>query len=69
MTIASAPPITLVLGEFEDIVSRGLQALLEEDPHLRVLAADVPLERLAGSLAGYEPDVALLNVGVAEQPR
>lgn len=68
VTIASAQPITLVLGVFEDIVSRGLQALCEEDPHLWVLAADVPPDQLAGALATYQPGVALLNFGSLSSP-
>ena len=68
VTIASAQPITLVLGDFEDIISRGLRALFEEDPHLRVMAYDVPSERMAGTLASHGPDVAVLNFGSLSSP-
>ena len=46
MTIALRQPITLALGEFEDIVSRGLQSLIEEDPNLRLVAADIAQDQL-----------------------
>ena len=51
MTIASRQPITLALAEFEDIVSRGLQALIDDDDHLKLVAADISQERLAATLA------------------
>lgn len=61
MTIAGLQPIGLAVSQFEDIVSRGLRALIEEDPHLRLVAADVPAERLAETFAASAPDIAILN--------
>ena len=63
MTIANRKPITLVLAEFEDIVSRGLRSLIEEDSNLRLVAGDVPHARLAATLADCRPDVAIINFG------
>jgi len=68
MTIASRQPITLALAEFEDIVSRGLQSLIEEDDHLRLVAADVSQKRLASTLRATKPDVAILNFGSLSSP-
>ena len=68
MTIAPAQPVTLALGEFEDIVSRGLQALFDEDPHVRLVATDVPPDRIDSTLRMYRPDVALLNFGALSSP-
>ncbi len=68
MTIASRQPITLALAEFEDIVSRGLQSLIDEDDHLRLVAAGVSQERLARTLGDCEPDVAILNFGSLSSP-
>lgn len=68
MTIASRQPITLALAEFEDIVSRGLQALIDDDDHLKLVAADISQERLAATLAHYLPDVAILNFGSLTSP-
>ncbi len=68
MTIASRQPITVALAEFEDIVSRGLQALIDDDDHLKLVAADISQERLAVTLAQCQPDVAILNFGSLSSP-
>lgn len=39
----------------------GLRALIDEDPHLRLVAADIPSDRLQQTLAAAAPDVAILN--------
>ena len=52
----------------EDIVSRGLQALIDEDDHLKLVAADVSPARLARTLADFKPDVAILNFGSLSTP-
>jgi DNA-binding NarL/FixJ family response regulator len=67
MTI-SRQPITVALARFEDIVSRGLQALIDDDQNLRLVAADVTQERLATTLAEQRPDVAILNFGSLSSP-
>ena len=61
MTIAGRQPIALAVAQFEDIVSLGLRALVDEDPNLRLVAADVPAEKLEQTLADVAPDVAILN--------
>jgi DNA-binding NarL/FixJ family response regulator len=63
MSLGSRSPVTLAIAQFEDIVSRGLQVLVDEDPHLRLVAADVEPERLHAALAAHAPDVAILNFG------
>jgi DNA-binding NarL/FixJ family response regulator len=63
MTIANRKPITLALAEFEDIVSRGLRSLIDEDSNLRLVAGDVAHERLTATLADCRPDVAIINFG------
>jgi two-component system, NarL family, response regulator DesR len=67
VTIASQP-ITLALAQFEDIVSRGLQSLIDEDPNLRLVAADLGRERLSCTLSEQRPDVAILNFGSLANP-
>jgi DNA-binding NarL/FixJ family response regulator len=67
MTI-SRQPITVALAQFEDIVSRGLQALIDDDQNLRLVAADVAQDRLATTLAEHRPDVAILNFGSLSSP-
>ena len=59
----SNPPVSVVLSSFEDIVSLGLQALIDEDPHLQLLATGVDSDELTQSLADHSPRVAILNYG------
>ena len=57
------PPVAVAVARFEDIVSRGLRALIEEDDSLQLVAADVEHEQLTGTLATHRPTVAILNFG------
>ena len=68
MTIAARQPIALVIGQFEDIVSRGLRAFVEDEAHLRLLAAEIPADRMAEALAEHTPDVAILNFAALSRP-
>ena len=56
-------PVTVMVGEFEDIVLRGLQALIEADENLRLAGLGVPTEGLASALRTARPRVAVLNYG------
>lgn len=60
-----APPthITVVLAHFDDLLAGGLRELIENDPGLRILAADVAHGRIAVVLRAHRPDVAILSVG------
>jgi DNA-binding NarL/FixJ family response regulator len=55
--------VTVAVGQFEDIVTRGLRALIEGDDSLRLVASGLPREQLAGALAAYHPNVAVINFG------
>jgi len=66
--MAQREPITVVLGEFEDIVARGLRVLLEEDDNLEILRADIDLDSLPVILAEHSPKVAILNFGTLRSP-
>jgi DNA-binding NarL/FixJ family response regulator len=66
--VAVRDPITIVLGQFEDLVSRGLRSLLEEDDNLDVVAADVTVDHLPAVLAEHSPRVAILNYGSLRTP-
>lgn len=55
--------VTILLARFEDLVRLGLRALIAEDPHLRIVADDVPVEALPAALAEHRPRVAILNFG------
>src|SRR6266516_8218979 len=61
-------PITVAVTRFEDLVSRGLRLLIEEDEHLEIVAADVALDDLSGVLCRQAPRVAILNFGSLRTP-
>src|SRR5438270_8677064 len=61
--MVNRPPITVAVARFEDIVSRGLRALIDEDGHLSLVVEGIPHERLEAALTAYQPDVAILNFG------
>jgi DNA-binding NarL/FixJ family response regulator len=56
-------PVQVVLAQFEDIVQRGLSALIEEDENLVLVAFGVEHEELTAVLGEHRPDVAILNFG------
>ena len=68
MTIAVRQPITLAVAQFEDIVGRGLRALIAEDPHLRLVADDVRAEQLEQTLSEHAPEVVILNLAGVSRP-
>jgi DNA-binding NarL/FixJ family response regulator len=55
--------VTVAVGQFEDIVIRGLRALIEDDDSLRLVASGLPRDQLAAALEAYRPDVAVINFG------
>ena len=54
-------PTTVVLARFDDLIGAGLLALLESDPSLTIVAADVEHRRLGVSLRAHAPDVAIID--------
>jgi DNA-binding NarL/FixJ family response regulator len=63
MVSQTRAPIDVLLARFEDMISRGLRSLIEEDSNLRLVAGDVAHERLVPALAEFSPRVAILNFG------
>jgi DNA-binding NarL/FixJ family response regulator len=61
-------PATVALARFEDLIARGLAALIDEDPNLELVAADLDDDALRDVLARRTPDVALLNYGSLRTP-
>jgi DNA-binding NarL/FixJ family response regulator len=61
-------PITVLVGHFEDLLARGLRSLIDEDPSLELVAADVPPGRLPVLLESRRPQVAILNFGSMHSP-
>jgi DNA-binding NarL/FixJ family response regulator len=60
--------ITLVIGEFPDLIAYGLRGLLRDDERLEVLSTDVPFDSLEASIAETEPDVAVIDFGALRTP-
>ncbi|MFI4992981.1 MAG: LuxR C-terminal-related transcriptional regulator [Solirubrobacterales bacterium] len=56
-------PITVVIARFEDLLSRGLRELIDGDPSLAIVAADVEPARIPVVLRAHRPDVAILDAG------
>jgi DNA-binding NarL/FixJ family response regulator len=61
--IVSRASVRVAVAEFEDIVARGLRALIDEDDSIELVADGVEHGRLAGVLGSEKPDVALINFG------
>jgi DNA-binding NarL/FixJ family response regulator len=61
-------PITVAVARFEDLVSRGLRALIEEDPTLSIVATDYESDSLETVLRDLSPTVAILNFGSLKTP-
>jgi DNA-binding NarL/FixJ family response regulator len=56
-------PITIVSARFEDLVSIGLEKLINEDTNLQLLATGVDLDDLEDVVEREHPSVVLLNFG------
>lgn len=63
-----ARPITVVLGEFDDLIGLGLRALLSDDDGFELLADRVPAGAMPAAVAEVEPDVAILDAGRLRTP-
>src|SRR5438067_12992227 len=61
--IVTRAAVRVAVAQFEDIVARGLRALIVEDESLELVADGVEHERLGGMLAAEKPDVAIVNFG------
>ncbi|TMK42169.1 MAG: response regulator transcription factor [Actinobacteria bacterium] len=66
--MAPRTPITLAVGQFEDLVSRGLRALIEEDANVELVVHDVPADAIGPALEEHQPQVAILNFGSLSSP-
>lgn len=61
--MSASSPVSVAIARFEDIVGLGLQALIDEDASLQLVAADIPHDALAAELGRHRPQVALVNFG------
>jgi DNA-binding NarL/FixJ family response regulator len=60
--------ITLLIGEFPDLISYGLRTLLAEDDGLELMATDVPIDSLEAAIAETEPDLAIVDFATLRSP-
>jgi DNA-binding NarL/FixJ family response regulator len=61
--MTQSPTISVAISRFEDLVGRGLRALIDEDETLQPVAVDVPHEHLGEVLKQHRPLVAIINFG------
>ena len=60
--------ITIALGEFADLIARGLRGLIEDDLRLELVAADVTAAQLTMVLRARRPRVAILDTNRLRSP-
>jgi DNA-binding NarL/FixJ family response regulator len=60
--------LTLLLGQFPDLIAHGLRAVLAEDDGLQVLATDVPIDSLEAAISETEPDLAVVDFSALRSP-
>lgn len=60
--------VSVLIGRFEDIVNRGLCALVGEDASIAVVASDIPPAQLRVALEKHRPAVAIVNFGTLPSP-
>jgi DNA-binding NarL/FixJ family response regulator len=61
-------PVTVVVGQFEDLVARGLRALIDDDPNIEIVSEGIGHERIPATLGELDPRVAILNFGSLRSP-
>ncbi|MGO9487932.1 MAG: DNA-binding response regulator [Solirubrobacteraceae bacterium] len=66
--MADYVPITVVVGRFADLIARGLRGLIEDDPRLELLAANLQDAQLEMVLRARRPSVAILDMGHLGSP-
>lgn len=59
---------TVVAGKFEDLIARGLEVVIGDDPDLELAARDVPLSEIDQVAAKHSPSVVLLNFAALGSP-
>jgi DNA-binding NarL/FixJ family response regulator len=59
---------TVVAGRFEDLIAKGLEVVIGNDPHLDLAARDVPLSEIDQVAAKHSPAVVLLNFAALGSP-
>jgi len=66
--MSTRAPITIAVEQFEDLLVRGLRALIDDAANLELIASDIPHERLVSVLRARPAEVAILNFGALRSP-
>jgi len=59
---------TVVAGKFEDLIAKGLEVVIDNDPDLDLAARDVPLSEIDSVVSTNSPAVVLLNFAALSKP-
>jgi DNA-binding NarL/FixJ family response regulator len=61
--MSTRAPVRVALAQFEDIVARGLSAMIDGDENLELVASGVEHDQLTEALSEHRPSVAIVNFG------
>src|SRR6478672_5603220 len=60
--------VTVAVGRFDDLVTRGLRSLVEEEPSMRLVGAGLGRSELRTLLRSRRPKVAIIDVATLASP-
>jgi DNA-binding NarL/FixJ family response regulator len=60
-------PVSVVVARFDDLLARGVHALLATDPSLAIVAQDIEQRRISVVLRAHRPDVAILDANALDK--
>jgi DNA-binding NarL/FixJ family response regulator len=60
--------VSVAIGDFEDLLERGLRGLIDDDPSLSLVANGVGRSDLARVLRARKPSVAIIDSSVLRSP-
>ena len=66
--MSASNPVTVLIARFEDLVARGLRALIDDEETIALVGADIPHELLPAALDRVVPQVAIVNFGSLSSP-
>jgi len=66
--MAELASITVAVGRFDDLIARGLRALIEDDERLQLLVEDIAPSQVPMVLRTRRPDVAILDAERLRSP-
>ena len=66
--VSAQGTITVAVGRFDDLIARGLRALIDDDEQLELVAEDVATVQLPTLLRGRRPNVAIVDAASLRSP-